>query len=58
MENNLNFETVASMVERMRPFMARSSMDSTELGIVKGVLRLAAFLTGSAAVGVIVLQDA
>ena len=57
MENNLNFETVASMVERMRPFLARSGTDSTALVIAKEVLRWSALLTGSAAVGVVVLQD-
>lgn len=56
MENNLNFETVASMVGRTRAFMARSSTDSTQLGIAKEVFRWLAILTGSAAVVVAGLQ--
>lgn len=56
MENNLNLETVTSMMGRMNAFMARSSTDSTQLGIAKEVFRWSAILTGSAAVVVAGLQ--
>lgn len=57
MENNLNFETVTSMVGRINAYMAPSSTDSTKRGMAKEVFRWSALVTGSAAVAVVVLQD-